>query len=77
MAEPLPPAQHPLNVRPQDTLNEVRKEVPLQNAPAVVPVENPPPADAPAAHNAPPVENPGAADVAPPLEVHNLLCFVV
>jgi len=50
MAEPQPPAQHPLNVRPQDTLNEVGREMPLQNAPAVVPVENPRPADAPAAH---------------------------
>jgi len=50
MAEPQPPAQHPLKVRPQDTLNEVGREMPLQNAPAVVPVENPLPADAPAAH---------------------------
>ena len=39
--------------------------MPLQNAPAVVPVDNPPPADVPAANNA------------PPLEVHNLPCFLV
>ena len=77
MAEPQPPAQRPLNVRPQDAFNEVRREMPLQNAPAVVPVDNPPPADVPAANNAPPVENPGAAHVAPPLEVHNLPCFLV
>ena len=77
MAEPQPPAQRPLNVRPQDALNEVRREMPLQNAPAVVPVENPPPADVPAANNVPPVKNPGAAHVAPPLEVHNLSCFLV
>ena len=51
--------------------------MPLQNASAVVPVDNPPPADVPAANNAPPVENPGAAHVAPPLEVHNLPCFLV
>ena len=76
MAEPQPPAQRPLNVRPQDALNEVRREMPLQNAPAVVPVDNPPRADVPAANNAPPVENPGAAHVAPPLEVHNCPVFL-
>ncbi|KAL9951295.1 hypothetical protein ACROYT_G043934 [Oculina patagonica] len=66
MAEAEPLAQRPIDVRPQEALNEARREVPIQNAPAVVPVQIPPPAVVPAA--APPVQNPGAQVVAPPLE---------
>ena len=78
MAEAEPLAQRPIDVRPQEALNEARREVPIQNAPAVVPVQIPPPAVVPAA--APPVQNPGAQVVAPPLEVLSfalLSCFAI
>ena len=75
MAEAQPLAQRPIDVRPQEVLNEVRREVPMQNAPAVVPVQIPPPAVVTAA--TPPVGNPDAPLVAPPLEVHSLPCFLV